>query len=44
VPEERLRHFLAADSKGSFFNRQIRNHFHFQRITSQSPTPSHQTK
>jgi hypothetical protein len=44
VPEERFQDFVSADSKGSFFNRQIRNHFPFQRISPSSTPPSPQTK
>ena len=32
VPAERFQQLLASDSKGVFFNRQIRNHFCYQRI------------
>lgn len=33
VPEERFQHFVSAESKGAFFNREIRNRFPFQRIS-----------
>jgi hypothetical protein len=34
VPARCVEQLLAADSKGGYFNRNIRNHFRFQRISS----------
>jgi len=33
VPAACYRELLAAASKGTYFNRHIRNHFHFQRLS-----------
>jgi len=36
VPARSVEQLLAADSKGAYFNQNIRNHFRFQRISSHS--------
>lgn len=35
VPLERYRELLTADSKGVYFNRYIRNQYHFQEVARQ---------
>lgn len=44
VPRHCLRDLLLSDSKGGYFNRNIRNRFRFERLSGRSRLPGKKTK